>query len=115
MKSKYAKEIKNMSKNIKNEKSKKIDDKTMDNLEILSKLSLSANERDKTMTELEKILSYVDKLSELDTSNVEPLIHILQKENVFRDDEVVNGDGVEATLVNAPKKKDNYIVVPKTV
>ncbi len=94
---------------------KNIDNKIMDNLEILSKLSLSSSEREKTMEELGKILSYIDKLNELDTSNVEPLIHVIQQENIFREDEVVNGDGADEALANAPKKKDNQFVVPKTV
>ena len=94
---------------------KKIDDKTMDNVEILAKLKLTAEERAKAMEEMEKILSYVDKLNGLDTKNVEPLVHVMPQTNVFREDEVVNDDGVELTLSNAPKKKDNQFVVPKTV
>ena len=93
----------------------KIDSATMDNLEILSKLKLTDEERNRAVTELEKMLAYVDKLTELDTEEVEPLIHILPQVNVLREDVVINGDGTEATLSNAPKKKDNQIVVPKTV
>ena len=93
----------------------KIDSATMDNLEILSKLKLTDEERNRAVTELEKMLAYVDKLNELDTEEVEPLIHILPQVNVLREDVVINGDGAEATLSNAPKKKDNQIVVPKTV
>lgn len=93
----------------------KIDSATMDNLEILSKLKLTDEERNRAVTELEKMLAYVDKLNELDTEEVEPLIHILPQVNVLREDVVTNGDGAEATLSNAPKKKDNQIVVPKTV
>ena len=99
-----------------NEKNlKKIDESTMENLEILSKLSLSENERESAISELEKILSYVDKLGELDTSDVEPLIQVMPVENVLREDEVSNGDGVIDTLVNAPLAKENMFVVPKTV
>ena len=94
---------------------KKIDDKTMDNVEILAKLKLTDEERTKAMAEMEKILSYVDKLNELDTKNVEPLVHVMVQTNVFREDEVANGDGVELTLSNAPKKKENQFMVPKTV
>ena len=94
---------------------KKIDESTMENIEILSKLSLSENERESAISELEKILSYVDKLGELDTSDVEPLIQVTPVENVFREDEVSNGDGVIDTLANAPLAKENMFVVPKTV
>lgn len=94
---------------------KKIDEKTMDNVEILAKLALTSDEREKAMAEMEKILLYVDKLNELDTSNVEPLVHVMPQVNVFREDEITNSDGVEATLMNAPKKKENQFMVPKTV
>lgn len=94
---------------------KKIDDKTMDNVEILAKLALTGEERYKAMAEMEKILSYVDKLNELDTKDVEPLVHVMPHTNVFREDEIENDDGAEATLSNAPKKKENQFMVPKTV
>ena len=96
-------------------KLKKIDESTMDNLEILAKLSLSENERESAISEMEKILSYVDKLGELDTSDVEPLIQVMPVENVLREDEVSNGDGIIDILVNAPLVKENMFVVPKTV
>lgn len=94
---------------------RKIDDATMDNVEILAKLALSPQERQKAMDEMEKILDYVEKLNELDTDQVEPLVHILPEVNVFREDVVTNGDGQEAALVNAPRARDNQYVVPKTV
>lgn len=94
---------------------RKIDDATMDNVEILAKLALSPEERIKAMEEMEKILDYVDKLNELDTSQTEPLVHILPEVNVFREDVIVNGDGHEAVLANAPRQKEDQYIVPKTV
>lgn len=94
---------------------RKIDDATMDNVEILAKLALSPEEREKARKEMEKILGYVDKLNELDTEKTEPLVHILEEGNVFRKDKVTNGDGCEDALKNAPKSKEGQYVVPKTV
>lgn len=94
---------------------RKIDDATMDNVEILAKLALSPEERKKAMEEMEKILTYVEKLNELDTDQAEPLVHILSEVNVFREDVVTNGDGREESLANAPRSKDGQYVVPKTV
>ena len=94
---------------------RKIDDKTMENTEILAKLQLTPQEREEVRTEMEKILNYVEKLNELDTSEVEPLVHILPEVNVFREDRVTNGNGQEAALKNAPKKKNGQYQVPKTV
>lgn len=94
---------------------RKIDDVTMDNVEILAKLALTPEERKKAMDEMEKILTYVEKLNELDTDTVEPLVHILPDSNVFREDIVTNGDGREDALANAPRKKEGQYIVPKTV
>ena len=57
----------------------------------------------------------VEKLDELDTSEVEPMSHIFQDENVFREDVVTNGDNKEAMLANAPKAKEGQYQVPKTI
>ena len=61
------------------------------------------------------MLDYIDKLEELDTSGIEPMSHVFPVNNVFRDDVVTNGDGSEATLANAPVKKDGGFKVPKTI
>ena len=64
---------------------------------------------------MEKILGYVDKLNELDTEGVEPLISLFPVENVFREDQVVNGDMRDELVDLAPRKKDGQYLVPKTV
>ncbi|NCB91194.1 MAG: Asp-tRNA(Asn)/Glu-tRNA(Gln) amidotransferase subunit GatC [Clostridia bacterium] len=94
---------------------RKIDDATMENVEILAKLALTSEERQKAMDEMEKILDYVEKLNELDTDQADPLVHILPNVNVFREDVVTNDDGRDQSLANAPKSKDGQYVVPKTV
>ena len=65
-----------------------IDDETMENVCILAKLSLTEDEKEKAKEDMQKMLDYVDKLDELDTSSVEPMSHIFEDENVFRDDVV---------------------------
>ena len=92
-----------------------IDDETMENVCILAKLSLTEDEKEKAKEDMQKMLDYVDKLDELDTSSVEPMSHIFQDENVFREDVVTNGDGSAQTLANAPSKKDGGFKVPKTI
>jgi aspartyl-tRNA(Asn)/glutamyl-tRNA(Gln) amidotransferase subunit C len=54
-------------------------------------------------------------LSELSTEGIEPLSHVFPVNNAFRDDEVNVHDGSEITLANAPKRKEDYFAVPKTV
>ena len=63
---------------------RRIDDATMDNVELLAKLTLEPEEREKVRGEMEQILDYVEKLNELDTEEAVPLVHILQEINVFR-------------------------------
>ena len=91
-----------------------IDDETMENVCILAKLSLSEEEKEKAKAEMQKMLDYVEKLDELDTSSVEPMSHIFEDENVFREDVVTNGDDRDNLLANAPEQKDGCYKVPKT-
>ena len=71
-------------------------------------------EAEQAKTDMGKMLDYIDKLGELDTSNVEPMSHAFKVQNVFREDEVINGDDRENILKNAPEEKDGMFVVPKT-
>lgn len=96
-----------MAKNITNE--------TIEYISTLAKLDLNSEEREGAKRDMSRMLDYFDKLKELDTTGVEPMSHVFSLRNVFRDDEVTNGDGSEETLKNAPEKKDNMFVVPKTV
>ena len=91
---------------------KQIDDETMENVCILAKLSLTEEEKEKAKKDMQEMLDYVDKL---DTSSVEPMSHIFGDQNVFREDEVTNGDNSEAMLANAPKAKEGQYQVPKTI
>ena len=72
-------------------------------------------EKEAAKKDMESMLDYIDKLNELDTSNVEPMSHVFPVQNVFREDVVENGDGGEDTLANAPERRDRAFVVPKTV
>ena len=63
---------------------KMIDDETMENVCILAKLSLTEDEKEKAKEDMQKMLDYVEKLDELDTTGIEPLSHIFGDQNVFR-------------------------------
>lgn len=92
-----------------------INDETIEYVGILAKLELSAEEKEQAKKDIGRMLDYVDKLNELDTSGVEPLSHVFPVSNVFREDVVTNGDEREQILKNAPAKKDGFFKVPKTV
>ena len=91
-----------------------ITDETIEYVGILAKLDLSGEEKEQAKKDMGRMLDYIDKLNELDTSNVEPMSHVFPVQNVFREDVVTNGDGSEETLKNAPEEKDTMFVVPKT-
>lgn len=93
----------------------KIDETALEKAELLSKLKIEPSERKRTVTEMEKLLKYVEKLNELDTEGVLPLSHGALEKNCFRGDVVTNPDGKEQTLLNAPEQRDGQFVVPKTV
>ena len=92
-----------------------ISDETMEYVGILAKLELSDAEKEAAKKDMESMLDYIDKLNELDTSNVEPMSHVFPVQNVFREDVVTNGDNKEATLANAPLRKEDSFEVPKTI
>jgi aspartyl-tRNA(Asn)/glutamyl-tRNA(Gln) amidotransferase subunit C len=93
----------------------KISDETIEYVGILAKLELDEQEKEQAKKDMEEMLDYIDKLGELDTSQVEPMSHVFPVNNVFREDEVTNGDGSASTLANAPEVKENAFLVPKTV
>ena len=91
-----------------------ISDETIEYVGILTKLELSDEEKEKAKSDMGRMLDYIDKLGELDTSGVEPMSHVFPVENVFREDVVTNGDTREALLSNAPQQKDGMFMVPRT-
>ena len=91
-----------------------INDETIEYVGILAKLELSAEEKEQAKSDMGRMLDYIDKLGELDTTDVEPMSHVFPVENVFREDVVTNGDERERLLSNAPQEKDGMFVVPRT-
>ena len=92
-----------------------ISDETIEYVGILAKLELSEEEREQAKKDMGSMLDYIDKLGELDTTGVEPMSHVFPVHNVFREDVVTNGDNKEATLANAPLRKEDSFEVPKTI
>ena len=93
----------------------KIDDKIIEYVGILAKLNLSEEEKKKAGEDMSRMLEYIDKLNELDTRETAPMSHIFDISNVFREDEITNGDQTGEMLSNAPRQKDKQYQVPRTV
>ena len=84
-------------------------------LEGLSNLTLSDEEKQRLTGELQKILSYMERLGELDTEGVPERSHPFDHVNVFRGDEVRPSFDRELILQNAPDKDAEMYIAPRTV
>jgi len=93
----------------------KINEQLILKLEKLARLELSAPERHKMQADLEKILGMCDKLMEVDTEGVEPLIYMGAKEQKARLDNIRGMLSQQEALENAPEKEGPYFKVPKVV
>lgn len=89
--------------------------KDVDHIAALARLEFSDEEKEKFTHQLNDILHYIEKLNELDTSKVEPLSHVIELSNVFRDDVVKPSISPEEALKNAPAKVDTLFKVPKVI
>ena len=92
---------------------KKIDQAQVRKVAKLSRLDLTEAEVEEFTGQLRAILDYVEKMNELDTTNVEPLAHCLPVSNVFRQDSPKESLGTEKTLANAPQRDGEFFKVPK--
>jgi len=81
----------------------------------LARLRFKDEELENFTDQLNEILNYVEKLNELDTTNVEPLNHPVENVNVFRNDELKPSVQTEAALKNAPDRTDEFFKVPKVI
>ncbi len=89
--------------------------KDVEHIAALARLEFSEQEKEKFTHQLNDILKYVEKMNELDTSNVEPLSHVIELQNVFREDKVKPSTPTEDVLKNAPAKTEKYFKVPKVI
>lgn len=91
------------------------DIQTIRKLAHLARLEFNEEKEQEMLQDLNKILNWVDQLRELDTENIEPLTHMSQEMNVFREDVAENTISHEKALLNAPKKDSDYFRVPKVM
>ena len=82
---------------------------------VLARLEFSPDEERLLAEQLGKILQYVEKLNELDTSNVEPLSHVVEIVNALREDRVRSRLSADDLLSNAPAREKNFFKVPKII
>lgn len=90
-----------------------ISENTVEKLAELAKLEFNQEEKQNIIADLNKILAFVEKLNEVNTEGVEPLIYMNADVNILRDDEAIPDISHEEALKNAPKKDSDYFRVPK--
>lgn len=92
-----------------------VDDALIDKLSRLAMLDFDGAEREELKADLQKMIGFVDKLKELDTTGIEPLLHITSAVNVLRDDEPKNMLTKEEALQNVPLHNGDFFLVPKVI
>ena len=89
-----------------------VDDKLIAHLSRLAKLKFDKESSEKMKSDLKTILGFVDRLSEVDTEGIEPLVYMSEEVNVLRSDEIAYEVSQENALKNAPQKDSDYFKVP---
>ncbi|MDF2450281.1 MAG: glutamyl-tRNA amidotransferase [Bacteroidota bacterium] len=93
----------------------KIDIKTVDEVAHLARLEFTDEGKADILNDMNRMLAFVDKLNEMDTEGVEPLIYMTDEINVLREDEPKQTVSQKEALKNAPKKDSDYFKVPKVI
>lgn len=92
-----------------------VNDALIEKLAHLSRLEFSEEEKQEIKIDLEKMIGFIDKLNELDTTGVEPLLHVSENVNIFRKDEVQGEISRIDVFKNAPLHDDEFFKVPKVI
>ena len=92
-----------------------VNDALVDKLANLARLKFDASEKEAIKNDLQKMIQFVEKLNELDTTGVEPLLHMSDNVNVLRADEVKGSISREEGLKNAATHDEQFFKVPKVI
>ena len=87
----------------------------IDRIAHLARLEFSIEEKEELKTDLRRMIEFVEKLKEVDTEGVEPLLHITNAVNVLREDEVNQTITKKEALLNAPVTDGDFFKVPKVL
>jgi aspartyl-tRNA(Asn)/glutamyl-tRNA(Gln) amidotransferase subunit C len=93
----------------------KINDELVDKIASLARLTFNSEEKEDIKNDLQQMIGFIDKLNELDTTGVEPLLHMSENINVLREDEVSGTISREEAFRNAPLHDEQFFKVPKVI
>ena len=92
-----------------------IDQDTVEKIAHLARLELTGEEKQAMIKDMNKILGFMDKLNEIDTTGVEPLVYMTNEVNTLREDVIKQEITHEEALLNAPKQDGQYFLVAKVI
>jgi aspartyl-tRNA(Asn)/glutamyl-tRNA(Gln) amidotransferase subunit C len=92
-----------------------VDDALITKLSRLAMLDFNEAEKEEIKADLEKMIGFVDKLKELDTTGIEPLLHMTGNNNMLREDDIKNMLSQQEALKNAPLHDTQFFKVPKVI
>ena len=90
----------------------KVNDNLIENLSKLAKLKFDEDSSKKIKKELKTVIGFIDSISKVDTSGVEPLVYMSEEVNILRNDKITNIISQKDALKNAPLKDSDYFKVP---
>ncbi len=92
-----------------------VNDALVEKLAKLSKLQFDDAQKEEIKNDLQKMIAFVEKLNELDTTGVEPLLHMTDEVNMLREDEIKGSVSREEAFKNAPLHDKEFFKVPKVI
>jgi aspartyl-tRNA(Asn)/glutamyl-tRNA(Gln) amidotransferase subunit C len=92
-----------------------VNDAMVEKLAHLARLKFNEEEKQEIKSDLQRMISFVEKLNELNLDGVEPLLHLSDEVNVLREDEIKGSVSREQALKNAPLHDGEFIKVPKVI
>jgi aspartyl-tRNA(Asn)/glutamyl-tRNA(Gln) amidotransferase subunit C len=92
-----------------------VNNELVSNIASLARLEFEEHEKEEIKVDMQKMISFIEKLNELDTTGVEPLLHMSDNVNVLREDEVKESITREEALLNAPIHDEQFFKVPKVI
>ena len=93
----------------------KIDQESLKKIAHLARLEIKPEEENAILSSMDSVLTWMDQLNEVNTEGIEPLTHIMDEVNNWREDVGINSLSREEALSNAPLKNSTYIMVPKVI
>ena len=92
-----------------------VNDTLVDKLSNLARLHFDETEKEVIKNDLQRMIRFVEKLNELDTTGVAPLLHVSENVNVLREDEIKGSVGRAEGLQNAAVHDEQFFKVPEVI